>query len=241
MTCFPNLTLSWVQNSSEALSAKPDFLLRIIFRFSFYLFREKTTWVAEAGFLGLICGGFYSWFLYYPHVRADVQRYERSLFFFSPQVWSPASLWGDTSPLCSCSSCVWGAVDDSHLLEWSLYRQAFNALPVFPRAIIETPLSSQLWSTALPGAAMLHFNQSHVSGPLLLFPPSMLGHHDNNGGCSQLPGCQVTGQTQASDGPAFRGITAELKERTERRNESARPVIVTSRASQTSQKPRSAS
>lgn len=225
-----------MQNSFEAPLAKPDFLLRIIFHFSFYLFRVRATWVAEAGLLSLVCGGFCSWLLYCPHVRADKQE----VTFFS-QVWSPASLWGDISSLCSCSSCVWGVVDHSRLLEWSLYRRAFNALPVFSRAIIETPLSSQLWSTAPPEVAMLHFNQSHVLGPLLLFPLNTLGHHDNDGGCSQLPGCQITGQTQASDRPAFRGITAELKERTERRNESALPVIVTSWALQTSPKPRSAS
>lgn len=68
-------------------------------------------------------------------------------FILFPSPFLP--FWFFTGPLGS-GRCTWGAFEGlCQELEWSLYELAFNAAPVSPRAIIEKPVSSLLWSIAL--------------------------------------------------------------------------------------------
>lgn len=101
------------------------------------------------------------------HVSADIQWFQRSLGLnYCSHIWlelyrpnetksvasrtcyarfgslpSPASLWSGTSPLGG-SRCIWGAVDDSRPVE--PFIDPSQCPSCFRRAIIETPLSSQL-------------------------------------------------------------------------------------------------
>lgn len=150
-----------------------------------------------------------------------------------PTFGSPSPL----QPLCGPEPAHSAAVGVSGKL-WMIparlnepFIDPFQCLSCFRRAIIETPLSSQLWSTALPGGGGCVCSAPfHSDSCIRVHPSPRTRSHHSGGCCSRLPGWQRTGQTRAFDVPAFRGITAELRAPTERRNESARPVIVSSLA-----------
>lgn len=196
-----------MQNLSKApqRKGKPYFLLHIIFHFSFYLFREKTTGVAEVEFLSLVCGvSAHGCFITIICVRDGEVRLAPALAaeweqqhslthvlpvtccLFTGLVSSLSVGW--YSPLCSSSRCVWGTMDDSRLLEWSLYGRAFNALPVISRAIIETPLSSQFMIYSPPGGRDAPFQSVMYRAPSS--PPATHGWSPRRWGplsASRLP------------------------------------------------------
>lgn len=136
---------------------------------------------------------------------------------------SPASMRSGTSPFCG-SRCIWGTEDDSRLVEWTLYRP-FSMPFLFSLHTHRNTAIITVMIYSPPGGRSAPFH----SDSCMRVPPSLCtrSQHDERD-CSRLPRWQRTGQTRASDAPPFRGITAELRAPTERRNESAQPVIVTS-------------
>lgn len=260
VSIVPKSHIQLVQNITEApqIKGKWDFSLCIIFVFSFISskIQEKATWVAEVEPLGVswcsVCGvgfvqgrqGPFSWFLYYPRHACESRRSvvpvvarPELLFAHQAGTWPCARAIPDLffSPLSTLS-----VVQNQSTRRQQAYlgsrgcflpswMNPFQCTSCFRRTIIETPPSSQLWSTA-----GLHFTQTRASGSL----PRTRSRH-NHGCSSRLPGWQRTGQTRASDAPAFRDITVELRAPNERRNESARPVIVTSFANKPGPSPAS--
>lgn len=137
---------------------------------------------------------------------------------------SPAPLWSRTSPLGG-SRCIWGAVDGSRPVEWTLY-SPFSMPFCFRCAIIDTPLSPQLWSPALPGGRGAPF----PSDSCIRVPPSprtRSGH--NNGGCSRLPGWENRTDTGVWR-PSFQRHYCRIRSANWEEKWVRRPVIVTSLA-----------
>lgn len=184
-----------MQNITEAPQLKeneiPPFALSLFSLLSLQRFEEKATWLELDGVAAVVWGlcravrgpvhGFFITLIM--HVSADIQWFQTllSLNYCShiwlelgfthvlSQIWfslpSLASLWSRTSPPGG-SRCIWGAVDDSRPVEWTLYRPFSIPFLFSPRRHRKAAIITVMICSPPGGGAAVRFTQTHVWGSL---------------------------------------------------------------------------
>lgn len=230
---------------SPAANGKWDFSLCIIFPFPFISskIREKATWVVEVESLGVwwccSCGvGPMPHTI--THVSADSQWFQRSLGLnYCSHIWLelrarpiPDLVLSPLPPFCGpepVHSAAAGVSGEPWMVPARLnepFIAPFQCPSCFRRAIIDTPLSSQLWSPALPGGRGAPF----PSDSCIRVPPSpRTRSRHNNGGCSRLPGWENRTDTGVWR-PSFQRHYCRIRSANWEEKWVRRPVIVTSLA-----------